>query len=288
MTRTEQLLRHIDRGGLGIEIGPSHNPVAPKREGFRVHIIDHLTRDGLIRKYTKHGVSLDRIEEVDFVWRGEPYAALTQRPKQYDWVIASHVIEHTPDLVAFLNSCDGVLKDDGVLSLAVPDKRYCFDRFRPVSGLAGVIDRHIAGTTSPTAGACAEYYLYVTRNAERIAWDPASETADFGLVHTTEDAVAALRAPPEQLARRDIHHWVFTPSSFRLLVQDLHTLGLSPFLEVDFAGTDGYEFFVTLGRKGRGTGQSRLALLRSIEHEARIEGAPRWPRWRRRIARLLS
>ena len=40
------------------------------------------------------------------------------------------MIEHTPDLIAFLADCDAVLKDTGVLSLVIPDKRYSFDRFR--------------------------------------------------------------------------------------------------------------------------------------------------------------
>jgi len=44
----EQLLRYIDKNGHGVEIGPSHSPVAPKRAGYKVHIIDHLDREGLI------------------------------------------------------------------------------------------------------------------------------------------------------------------------------------------------------------------------------------------------
>lgn len=133
MDRKEVLLSAIDRNGVGLEIGPSHNPVAPKREGFNVSIIDHLSKSELIKKYQNSGVNLAAIEEVDYIWRGERYADLVGQRECYDWVIASHVIEHSPDLIGFLQSCAEVLKPEGVLSLAVPDARFCFDQFRPIT-----------------------------------------------------------------------------------------------------------------------------------------------------------
>lgn len=50
MDRTAIILRDIDRNGLGLEIGPSHNPIAPRRSGFRVRTVDHLDREGLVAK----------------------------------------------------------------------------------------------------------------------------------------------------------------------------------------------------------------------------------------------
>lgn len=70
MNRKNKILRHIFKDGHGIEIGPSHNPVAPKKEGYQVHIIDHMNREQLINKYKDHHVNLKNIEEVDFVWQG--------------------------------------------------------------------------------------------------------------------------------------------------------------------------------------------------------------------------
>ena len=94
--RKERVLSGIDRSGFGIEIGPSHDPLAPKGEGFKVHVVDHASREELLEKYRGHPIPLDRIEEVDFVWHGESYLELTGKPKFYDWIIASHLIEHTP------------------------------------------------------------------------------------------------------------------------------------------------------------------------------------------------
>ena len=130
MTREEIILAHIKRDGLGLEIGAGCSPIAPKKQGFRVHVLDHCDKEALIEKYRPHGIAVENIEEVDFVWDGRPYGELIGRRHVYDWIIASHVLEHTTDLIGFLNDCDSLLKEGGVLSLAVPDKRYSFDHFR--------------------------------------------------------------------------------------------------------------------------------------------------------------
>ena len=51
MTREEIILKHIKRNGRGIEIGPGCAPVAPKKQGFRVHVLDHCDKQALIEKY---------------------------------------------------------------------------------------------------------------------------------------------------------------------------------------------------------------------------------------------
>ena len=140
MNREAKILSRIDKTGWGVEIGPSHSPIVPKCAGYNVHVIDYMTKSQLIEKFKEHKVQFENIEEVDYVWTGGSYLSLTKKPKFYDWVIASHVIEHTPDLIGFLQDCDSILKDDGVLSLAIPDGRDCFDHFRPITGISKIID----------------------------------------------------------------------------------------------------------------------------------------------------
>ena len=142
-TREEILLNGIDKRSFGLEIGPSHSPVAAKREGFNVRVLDHLDAAGLRAKYADHGVDVAAIEEVDYVWSGQPLEELVGEAR-FDWIIASHVIEHVPDLVGFLNSCGRILAPDGLLSLAIPDKRYCFDCQRENTALGRVIDVALA------------------------------------------------------------------------------------------------------------------------------------------------
>jgi len=244
MSRKEEVLHSIDRRGLGIEIGASHNPIAPKREGYQVHAI----------------------EEVDFVWSGQRFVELCGKRKHYDWIIASHVIDHTPDLISFLNDCDELLKDEGVLSLVIPDKRYCFDHFRPITGLARIIDSHHGKNTIHTAGTVAEYFLSVVSRSGAIGWS-AGSTGAFQLVHSLDDARRGMSSVMNDKAYLDVHAWCFVPHSFRLMIHDLHALGLIELKEVSFFATEGYEFYVTLGRQGAGTKMSRLQMLQAVQSE---------------------
>ena len=59
------------------------------------------------------------IEPVDFVWTGGSLSDAVQ-PEQhgsFDIFLASHVIDHTPDLIAFLDVAQALLKQDGIFVL---------------------------------------------------------------------------------------------------------------------------------------------------------------------------
>jgi len=270
--RNKTVMQNIDKGGRGVEIGPSHNPVAPKKEGYEVHIIDHLSREDLIKKYKDHNVDTENIEEVDFVWQGEDFSELTGRSKYYDWIIASHVIEHTPDLIAFLNSCDSILKDDGVISLVIPDKRYCFDHYRPITGISKIIDNHLHEYTIHSPGTVAEYFLNVVAKSGSISWG-SNTVGEYSFVHSLEEALWCMKSVVDENAYLDVHAWCFVPHSFRLIIHDLFCLGMIPFKEVSFSPTVGCEFYVTLGRGGKGVDKSRMELLSIIESEI-MDGEP--------------
>lgn len=265
-SRRERIFKHLDRNGFGLEIGASHSPLAPKREGFKTDTLDHLDREGLIRKYDGHGVDTELIEEVDYVWNGEAFSELTGYSDHYDWIIASHVIEHAPDLIGFLINCESVLKKDGVLSLAIPDKRYCFDHFRPISGLARVIECHDRCDTIHNEGLVAEYYLNVVSKGDQIGWEKGSSGA-FRFVHSKEEMEKKRVKVREEGAFLDLHSWCFVPHSFRLIAQDLYDLGYIKLRELAFYPTEGCEFFVALSRCAEGAGLDRLEALKRIESE---------------------
>jgi predicted SAM-dependent methyltransferase len=289
--RKDKIFFKIDRQGAGIEIGPSHAPVAPKREGFNVHIIDHMNREQLIDKYenkmkTVSKVTTENIEEVDFIWHGEPYAELTGKRKHYDWIIASHVIEHTPDLIGFLNDCDTVLNNEGVISLVVPDSRYCFDYFRPITGIGKIIDASNAKQKIHSIGTAVEHSLNIVTKSNRITWGHNKQRGNYAFLHSFEEVKSAMHSAGSDTDYFDYHAWCFTPHSFRLMMHDLHSLGLIPFREVVFFPTAGCEFYITLGRTGKGPTLSRLEMLKQIKAEL-VVSTPFSELFRSKIIRLV-
>jgi SAM-dependent methyltransferase len=266
MTREEKILSKVNKEKPGVEIGPSHAPVAPRRAGYKVHIIDHMDHEALKQKYTGHGVNLDNIEEVDFVWKGEPYTELTGKRNYYSWAIASHVIEHTPDLIRFIKQCEDILTPDGVLSLVVPDIRYHFDYFRPITGISKLIDAYYNKHIIHTAGTAAEYAMNVSSRGGQIAWNAASP-GEFALVHSVDYARDCMQRIIKDNEYLDFHSWSFTPTSFRLLMRDLFDLGFISLKEACFYPTVGCEFYITLSRNGAGFMEQRLDALKTIKAE---------------------
>jgi predicted SAM-dependent methyltransferase len=261
MDRKSKILHGVDPRGFGLEIGPSYNPIAPKIAGFNVRVLDHLSDEALLQKYIGHGVCLENIEHVDYIWNGEPFAELVGAENVFDWIIASHVIEHTPCLITFLKNCETVLKERGLLSLAIPDKRYCFDVYREKTSLSAVLDAFREKRKIHSPGTAAEYFLNVVTKGGNLAWSHDTE-GETRFVHGLSDAKQAMKGIENDGAALDLHSWVFTPCSFRLLIGDLHQLGYIRLRETSFFDTEGCEFFITLARQGFGPELTRLELAR--------------------------
>lgn len=263
--RRQQLLSLFDGSGLGLEIGPSFNPLCPKREGYRVEILDHTDAEGLALKYRDAGVDLSKIEPVDYVSAGGALFDAVGHEARYDFIVASHVIEHTVDPIGFLRDCQRLLKPAGRLVLAVPDKRFSFDVLRPPTSAGEVVQAHLDGRQRHTLGAVFDELAYNALRDGKLAWGPGDRGSlafDRPLARAKQDFELARQTE----AFIDIHAWQFTPSSFRLIVHDLCEFGFHGLRENGFIEGEA-EFFIALSAGGAGPAASRIELARQAVAE---------------------
>lgn len=246
-SRLRWLRSRIDPTRSGLEIGPCHNAVAPKRLGYRTTIVDHLDQCALQDKYRTHGFDISLIEEVDRVWSGEPLPRLLSDLAPFSWVVASHVAEHVPDLLRFLQENLELLAPEGRLVLALPDHRRCFDARRHPSSLAQVLDAWARGDTRPTAGSVAEHHLKAVSKGGRLAWST-WWIGGFRNIHSSQESRSLFDDSRRDDLYRDVHVWCFTPDSFAGLIGDLTALGLLEARIVEGPRPRGYEFLVVLSR----------------------------------------
>lgn len=271
MDRVEKALHSLDLTGRGLEVGPSYNPLVTKVSGARIETVDHATQAELVEKYRSLSLpqeSLDRIEPVDYVWHGGSLLNVIAERGAYDYILASHFIEHTVDMIGFLNDCETLLDEGGRLSLVVPDKRFCFDRFQPLSTVGDVLNAHYHGSTFHPAGALVDHQAYACTCDGSLVWGPGWEgelAAQFPELEGAKDALERGHAQQEYF---DIHRWKFTPSSFELLLNDLRRLGQHSLGVLESFPTEGFEFFVTLGKDvAEPPERDRIAVLLRIEQE---------------------
>jgi hypothetical protein len=257
--------------GAGLEIGPSFDPVVPKREGYNVEVLDHLSAQDLRIKYKDApGVDLSTIEEVDYVSDGGSILDLIGKRDHYHYIVASHVIEHTVDMLGFLLDCESLLKHDGALVLAVPDMRFSFDCLRPITTTGQVLQAHEEKRKRHSIGKVFDELAYNCLRDGAIAW-PRNRKGELAFFRPLSDAKDILEQYRNSEMFIDIHAWQFTPSSFRLILNDLNALALTQLREKAFDGSSDNEFFVVLSKSGKGCAISRMDLAeRSLAEQRGI------------------
>lgn len=259
-TRRALFSKFVSEDELGLEIGPSYRPTFPKKEGWRVKVIDHCNRKDLIGKYQKLKVPksfLNAIEEVDYVWQGERYSDLIsvnkEKPK---YVVACHVIEHVQDLVGFLQEMSEVIESNGYLLLAIPDKKSTFDFYRPISTLGDVFVASISPEIYDIKAKIDEDYLRSEFDGT-IAWNQDVSRAKISIQEFPTPSIEFDDIRQEILKMkkiefkydgeyRDAHRWVFTLDSFTDLIAALSALEMTDFEIVETKETNYYEFLVVL------------------------------------------
>jgi SAM-dependent methyltransferase len=258
MDRREKILAELDVTRLaGIEIGPQDKPLLrrPINGSGSVLYVDHADTAELRRKYeTDATVNLNALIEVDAVWGDRTLPQILQEhaavhpgtPTQVDYVVASHVVEHVPDLVGWLSEIHDVLKPTGQLRLAVPDRRFTFDCLREDSRLSDVLAAYLAGARSPTPQAVLDSHLNHASGADHIKlWEDASVPP---LPHL--DWNYAISSAREAMAGvyHDVHCWAVTPYSLADIFVALAEHGLLHLACAKFDDTaDGnFEFYLRM------------------------------------------
>lgn len=255
VTRRDRILEgmRLERA-VGAEIGPLDRPLIGRADGS-VYYVDHCDTATLRGRWsTDPAVDVSKLQ-VDAVWGQrtlrealEEAHAFDLRPDGLDYVVASHVIEHVPDLVSWLHEVWAAVSPSGAVRLAVPDRRFTFDFLRRTSSLTDVLDAFVAKRRTPGSSRVLDFALHLADVDCGAAWR--GEVT----VHNTRPkySLAAALSLAEDALRNgtyhDVHCWVFTPSSFAELMLALCERDCLAFACEWLKPTepDTFEFFVSL------------------------------------------
>lgn len=255
MNRKKQILKHVNQRGRGIEIGPWINPIAPKREGFdclTLDVFDTATLRSRAAGDPNIAALAHQIEEVDLVGSSTEIENITRAtcPElEFDYVVSSHNFEHLPNPIRFLQGCTRILKPGGVIAMAIPDHRACFDYFRPVTRLGEWLDSYHRKLDRPSLSHYFDHryaFAYHAPTANTSALRTESPSGWKGPGDLREAYADWLRRMQEgESEYLDSHVSVFTPSSFELLIHDCVFLGLLSLKTIEILDAD-TEFHVSL------------------------------------------
>jgi SAM-dependent methyltransferase len=227
-SRLEKLLGGLDIAhASGLEIGALAAPLL-RAPHANIRYVDHADQAALRAKYADDpNVPADQIVPVDAAW-GERTLAEYFPGETFDYVIASHVIEHVPDMIGWLAEIAAVLRPDGRLILAIPDRRYSYDVLRRETSLSDLIDAHLRHARTPTPGQVFDCKANVVAFDHTRAW--AASPSTHPPPHFATRAYALAKAMESRDgAYIDCHCSVFTARSLLELLDGLLELHMLPY-----------------------------------------------------------
>lgn len=166
-----------DRSKRILEIGPLNRPISDKRFYPNTFYCDIRSTEDIKKLYSdndyleKTGITVDpkTIVPIDFVLQGG-YAETFRDVEKFDYVIASHVLEHMEDLIAALRDISTVIHPGGIFCVIYPDKRYCFDHFRTSASFRDIYNVFRNGPTANAPMVLDFYYSVIPENDPTIFW----------------------------------------------------------------------------------------------------------------------
>lgn len=267
--KVRRALQHLDvTSGRGLELGALDRPLV-QRSQADIGYVDLTDTESLRAHYAQDpSVRGEDLVEVDFTLlhdgQNRTLAEATNGSGIYAWVVASHVVEHVPDLIAFLADVAEVLVDGGRLALVVPDSRYSFDALRPPTTVGEILLAHHQKDRRPSLRAVFDHFTDAVSLTAAALWEGAQPTTGDHLHPPQMAWDNALRWQAGEYI--DCHAWLFTPDTLVEQLRQLALGGLSDFTVAAISPTKTYEaeFFATLQRVPRDlANRARYELLQS-------------------------
>jgi len=209
----------VPNSASALEIGPFCNPLL---QGPNVSYFDILSQEALVERARQIGLDPSKVPYIDFI---SPTGELPSIRRHFDVVLSSHCIEHQPDLIGHLQEVGQLLLPGGAYFLLVPDKRYCFDHFIPLSNLAEVIVAYHEQRKVHTLRSVIEHCALTTHNDSLRHWQ-----GDHGVIFENfeqrlEAALQIFNDARDQYI--DVHAWYFSPDSASAILSALQSMSLN-------------------------------------------------------------
>ena len=259
MSRAQMILKHIDIREHGVEVAPYFNPLVAKSDGHPVLVLDVFDADKL-RELALIDPNIQnewaaRIETVDIVGDASNIGPMLQDrglAGKIAYIVSSHNFEHLPNPIKFLQGCSTALRGGGVLSMAVPDCRACFDHFRTPTRLSDWIGAYHRNDKQPNPETLLDYWVNTAAYREAgqnfVGCDIRTGLIEnFVALGDVQDAYDRyLGEVVDQASYTDAHCTVMFPETLELLLRDCGQLGLIDLEIIEISQTVGLEFYVHL------------------------------------------
>lgn len=226
--RFEKIIEPL--GKVGLEVGPLDKPFLDKKD-CDVLYVDYFDEEHLKKKIQgNNNRNPDNIVNLDYVLNGRKINKVVDRT--VDYVFTSHVLEHLPNLIGWLNDVEKILNHNGMIFSVVPDSRLCFDIERPLTTLGELVENHIFDRQTPAPRHAFDQRFYHKNVKASELWE--DYTNHKNQVSRTFNAQQSMNAFKIAQSRyHDCHVNLFSPDSIEEVIKASYEMGLHRFELID-------------------------------------------------------
>lgn len=182
--------------GKGLEFGPGANPFPVSMSASTIYA-DRFSADSLLEN-AYPGQVLDSMIMPHFL--ADMSELDTFGTNSFNYIVASHVIEHLRDPIGAIVGSHRILKSGGTLLLITPSMTRTFDQNRPLTPLSHLVTDF-------------ERYDRIDDLSHYLEW--------FLLVHNVAEQQHEELAKEAWSRNSDIHYHTWTPESFEAMLNHI-------------------------------------------------------------------
>ena len=249
--RRDFVMGHLLAHGRGLEIAPYFHPITD-RSMHDVFYVDCIDNDEIQRKAADNPGSAGRnVPPIDAVWVPGRRLAQCIAGRRFDYAIASHVLEHVPNPLGWLEEILECVEVGGRVAILLPHKSASMDYYRPLTSFAQVVGWSIEKPSRPTATQVMDFLSQSFHDDGTLSFAgglPPFEQARR--LYSDQQAIDFARFVHSTDKYLDVHCTVWTPDSFVEVVNRVRGVGLlnvtidGPY--TGFTGSPPGEFLVYL------------------------------------------
>ncbi|MBM3954945.1 MAG: class I SAM-dependent methyltransferase [Planctomycetes bacterium] len=249
--RRSFIMGHLPAHLPGLEIAPYFHPVSD-RSKHDVFYVDCIDNDEIQRKAAVNPGSVGReVPWIDAVWVPGKRLAKCIEGRRFGYCIASHVLEHVPNPLGWLQEILECVEVGGRVAILLPHKAFTMDYYRPLTTFAQVVGWSIEKPSRPTATQVMDFLSQSFYDDGSVSFaaglPPFAEARRHYSDTQSVDFARHVHATDTYL---DVHCTVWTPESFVEIFRRIRAAGLidadviGPF--TGFTGSPQAEFLVYL------------------------------------------
>jgi SAM-dependent methyltransferase len=148
--------------GYGLEIGAVNCPFDVDAE---VVYMDQVGTEELLKRH-EHDQNVQDVVPVSLISRDLDYDFIGDGT--FDFVVASHMLEHTANPARTISELAKKVKQGGVLYFVVPHKDFCFDRDRPVTTVKTLAWKYLTDVRKITVEQYLDFMFALRRDVDTI------------------------------------------------------------------------------------------------------------------------